>query len=166
MAASARSIHALHEHVGYVNVFSLSLRRNNKVLTFCCVPSPGLLSSYGTLQAYYETQLLQGETSFRISVIGALHSFLLVFLGFLAGPAYDAGFFRHLLVAGSVLVFAGTLAQSFCTQLWQLILAEGACVGIGCGCLGILSVAIPASWFKAKLPLANAIAASGSGVGG
>ncbi|KAJ1323852.1 MFS transporter MCT family solute carrier family 16 (monocarboxylic acid transporters) member 10 [Microdochium nivale] len=126
----------------------------------------GLLSSYGTIQTYYETELLQSDTSFRISIIGALQSFLLVFLGFLAGPIYDAGFFRYLLIAGSVLIFVGTLAQSFCTQLWHLIIAEGLCVGLGCGCLGVLSVAIPASWFTSKLPLANGIAASGSGFGG
>lgn len=138
---------------------------NQRLLTFKTL-TIGLLSSYGTIQTYYETELLRSDTSFRISIIGALQSFLLVFLGFLAGPIYDAGFFRYLLIVGSVLIVAGTLAQSFCTQLWQLIIAEGACVGLGCGCLGILSVAIPASWFTSKLPLANGIAASGSGFGG
>lgn len=126
----------------------------------------GLLSAYGAFQAFYETNLLRNHTPFQISTIGSLQSFLLVFLGFLAGPIYDAGYFRPLLGAGSLLIFVGTIAQSFCTEFWQLLLAEGLCIGIGCGCLGILSVAVPAVWFSTRLPLANGIAASGSGLGG
>ncbi|KAL1855893.1 hypothetical protein Daus18300_010871 [Diaporthe australafricana] len=126
----------------------------------------GLLSSYGSFQAYYETGLLRGYTAFEISTIGSVQSFLLVFLGFLTGPVYDAGHYRYLLGAGSLLVVLGTLTQSFCTEFWQLLLAEGFCIGVGCGCLSIMSVAITAFWFNTKLPIANGIAACGSGVGG
>lgn len=126
----------------------------------------GLLSSFGTFQSFYEEEILQSKSSFQISIIGSLQSFLLVFLGFLAGPLYDAGYSRHLLSCGSVLIVGGTIAQSFCAEFWQLLLAQGLCIGIGCGCLAILSVAIPSLWFTHRLPLANGIAASGSGVGG
>ncbi|KXT13483.1 hypothetical protein AC579_8629 [Pseudocercospora musae] len=126
----------------------------------------GLISSYGSFQSYYEEDLLKSNSSFQISTIGSLQSFLLVFLGFLAGPLYDAGYSRHLLSCGSLLIVVGTIAQSFCTQLWQLLLAQGLCIGLGCGCLAVLSVAIPTLWFTHRLPLANGIAASGSGLGG
>ncbi|KAJ0124262.1 major facilitator superfamily transporter [Diaporthe amygdali] len=126
----------------------------------------GLLSSYGSFQAYYETSLLENYTPFEISTIGSVQSFLLVFLGFVTGSIYDAGYYRYLLGAGSLLVFFGTLMQSFCTEFWQLLLAQGFCIGIGCGCLSIMTVAITALWFNTKLPIANGIAACGSGVGG
>lgn len=126
----------------------------------------GLLSSYGSFQTFYETDLLASRTHFEVSTIGSLQSFLLVFLGFLAGPVYDAGYARHLLIAGSFLIVVGTIAQSFCYELWHLLLAQGICIGVGCGCLAVLSVAIPSLWFSTRLPLANALAATGSGLGG
>ncbi|KAI0483809.1 FAD binding domain-containing protein [Xylaria cf. heliscus] len=126
----------------------------------------GLISSYGSFQAFYEVDLLRTKTAFMISIIGSLQTFLMVFLGFVTGPIYDSGYFRYLLITGSFLVTLGTLSQSFCTEYWQLLLAQGVAVGIGCGCFIILSVAIPSLWFTEKLPLANGIAASGSGVGG
>lgn len=95
-----------------------------------------------------------------------MQSFLLVFLGFVTGPIYDAGYYRYLLGAGSLLVVFGTLMQSICSEFWQLLLAQGFCIGIGCGCLSIMSVAITAFWFNTRLPIANGIAACGSGVGG
>ncbi|KAK8085441.1 hypothetical protein PG997_006712 [Apiospora hydei] len=126
----------------------------------------GLLSTFGSFQAYYETELLAANTAFEVSTIGSLQSFVLVFLGFLAGPLYDAGYARHLLVAGSALIVVGTICQSFCSTLWQLLLAQGLCIGIGCGALAVLSVAIPSLWFTTRLPIANGIAGIGSGLGG
>lgn len=58
------------------------------------------------------------------------------------------------------------MIQSVCSQFWQLLLAQGVCVGVGTGCLAILSVGLPSMWFDTRLPLANGLAACGSGVGG
>lgn len=110
--------------------------------------------------------MLTDYTVFKISTIGSVQSFLLVFLGFFTGPIYDAGYYRYLLGLGSFLVVFGTLMQSVCTEFWQILLAQGFCIGAGCGCLSIMSVAITALWFDTKLSLANGIAACGSGVGG
>ncbi|CAH0040467.1 unnamed protein product [Clonostachys solani] len=126
----------------------------------------GLISSYGTFQTIYETGPLKGHSHFQISVIGSLQSFLMVFLGLVTGPIYDAGYFHHLLGIGSVLIVVGTVVQSFCTQLWHYMLAQGVVIGLGAGCLILLSVATTSMWFTTKLPLANGIAASGSGLGG
>ncbi|KAK8099834.1 major facilitator superfamily domain-containing protein [Apiospora kogelbergensis] len=128
----------------------------------------GLIASFGSFQTYYETDLLAAarHSAFAVSTVGSLQSFVLVFLGFLTGPLYDAGYARHLLTAGSVLIVGGTLAQSFCSALWQLLLAQGLCVGVGCGCLAVLSVAIPSRWFTTRLPIANGVAGIGSGLGG
>ena len=87
-------------------------------------------------------------------------------LGAVAGPLYDAGYFRHLLGAGTLLIVAGSLAQSFCAAYWQFVLVQGAVVGVGCGCLCLLGTALPSLWFTTRLPLANGLAATGSGLGG
>ncbi|KAI0169581.1 major facilitator superfamily domain-containing protein [Hypoxylon sp. FL1284] len=126
----------------------------------------GLLSAFGSFQSFYEAELLASNTAFQISTIGSLQSFVLVFLGFLAGPLYDAGYARHLLSVGSVLIVVGAVCQSFCSSLWQLLLAQGLCIGIGCGALAVLSVAIPSLWFTTRLPIANGVAGIGSGLGG
>ena len=90
----------------------------------------------------------------------------MVFSGFIVGPIYDSGYFRHLLGVGSVFIVVGTVLQSICTRYWQYLLTQGLVIGIGTGCLSILSVAIPSLWFTNKLPLANGLAACGSGLGG
>ncbi|KAF3761229.1 MFS general substrate transporter [Cryphonectria parasitica EP155] len=126
----------------------------------------GLLTSFGAFEEYYASDLLSSHTSFEISTIGSLQSFLMVFLGVVTGPLFDMGYFKHLSVIGSLLIVGGTMAQSTCSNLWQLLLAQGACIGAGTGCLAILSVGVPSMWFDTRLPLANGLAACGSGVGG
>ncbi|KKA28492.1 hypothetical protein TD95_003222 [Thielaviopsis punctulata] len=127
---------------------------------------PGILSSFGAFQSYYNSSLLTTNTAFQISIIGSLQSFLTVFLGFIAGPIYDLGYATHLLYGGSFLVITGTVTQSLCKNLWQLLITQGVCIGVGAGCLSVLPVAIPSMWFSRRLPIANGIAATGSGVGG
>lgn len=90
----------------------------------------------------------------------------MVFLGFIVGPIYDAGFFRYLLSGGSFLIILGTVLQSLCKHYWQYLLAQGLLIGLGTGCLAILCVAITSLWFTTRLPLANGLAACGSGLGG
>ncbi|CRK36028.1 hypothetical protein BN1708_006886 [Verticillium longisporum] len=123
---------------------------------------PGLISSFGSFQAFYEKDLLRHHTPFEISTIGSLQSFLMVFLGFVAGPVYDLGYSRQQLRLGSLLIVLGTVAQSFSTKLWQLLLSQGVVIGIGMGFLAVLGVALPSLWFDRNLPLANGVAASGS----
>lgn len=127
---------------------------------------PGIVSSYGSYQAWYEESILSTSSSFQVSTVGAVQSFLMVFLGFLAGPAFDRGYFHALVRGGSLLVLLGTIAQAFSTRYWQLLLSQGVCVGAGMGCLAVPSVAVPSAWFTTRLPLANGIIVSASGFGG
>lgn len=126
----------------------------------------GLVASFGVFQVHYEADLLQEYSPFAISTIGSLQSFLMVFLGCFAGPIFDLGYARQLLWAGSLLIVAGTVAQSFSRTLWQLLLSQGLCVGAGMGSLAVLGVAVLSPWFSTRLPVAFGVAAAGSGVGG
>lgn len=70
------------------------------------------------------------------------------------------------MIAGSFLTVFGYMMLSLCTELWQVILTQGVCVGIGGACLFIPGVAILPTYFRKRLGLAVGLAASGSSLGG
>lgn len=126
----------------------------------------GIVSSYGSYQTYYEKSILSTSSSFQVSSIGAVQSFFMVFLGIVAGPIFDRGYFKHLLRGGTLLILLGIVTQGLSTQYWHLVLSQGVCVGVGMGCLAVPSLAVPSAWFTTRLPLANGVIVSASGFGG
>ncbi|KKY21199.1 putative major facilitator superfamily protein [Diplodia seriata] len=126
----------------------------------------GIVNSFGSYQTYYESDLLKNSTPSSISWIGSVQAYLLMVVGALTGPIYDAGYFRHLLVVGSFLVVFGQMMLSLCTEYWQVLLAQAFCIGIGTGCLFVPSVAILSTYFTTRLATATGIAAAGSSIGG
>lgn len=133
---------------------------------FLLFNSWGIINTFGAYQAYYETTLLPDSTSSAISWIGSIQAFLLLFVGALTGPIYDAGYFRELLIAGSVMLVLGQMMLSLCHTYWQVLLAQAFCIGIGTGCLFVPSVAILATYFSTRIGTAIGIVASGSSFGG
>ncbi|KAI8958335.1 monocarboxylate permease-like protein, mch4 [Daldinia sp. FL1419] len=117
----------------------------------------GTMNTFGVYQTYYEKELLQHMSPSDISWIGSLQSFLLLGVGVVSGPLYDAGFLRLLLVCGSTLMTLGTMLTSICTEYWQVMLAQGVCVGVGAGCLFIPSVAVIPEYFQKRKSLAMGI---------
>ena len=95
-----------------------------------------------------------------------MQAFLLIFVGPLTGPIYDAGYFRVLILVGSFLVVFGQMMLSLCHSYYQVFLAQAITVGLGAGCLFIPSVAILSQYFNTKLATATGLAASGSSLGG
>lgn len=67
---------------------------------------------------------------------------------------------------GSLLIVLGTFTASLCTQYWQLLLAQGVCVGLGNGCLFCPSVALVSTYFARRRALAIGITACGGTTGG
>lgn len=133
---------------------------------FLLFNSWGIINTFGSYQAYYETTLLPNSTSSAISWIGSIQAFLLLFVGALTGPIYDAGYFRELLIVGSVMLVLGQMMLSLCHTYWQVLLAQAFCIGIGTGCLFIPSVAIISTYFSTRVGTAIGIVASGSSFGG
>ena len=109
--------------------------------------------------------MLSAQTASNISWIGSIQAFLLLIIGVATGPIYDAGYFRTLVAVGSFLVVFGMMMTSICKDYWQVMLAQGLCVGFGSGCLFIPSVAIVSTYFTTKKSFATGIAASGSSLG-
>jgi MFS family permease len=125
----------------------------------------GIINTFGSYQAYYETDLLPDSSPSSISWIGSIQAFLLLVVGAMTGPLYDAGYFRSLLFVGTFLLVFGQMMVSLCTEYYQVLLAQAFCMGIGCACLFIPSVAILSTYFTTKIALAVGLAASGSSLG-
>ncbi|KAL9094562.1 MAG: hypothetical protein Q9165_003121 [Trypethelium subeluteriae] len=126
----------------------------------------GLINTFGVYQTYYESGLLSSSTPSDISWIGSVQAALLLFVGALTGPIYDAGYFKTLVAVGSFLVVFGQMMLSLCKEYYQVLLAQALCVGIGAGCLFVPSVAIISQYFNTKIATAMGIAAVGSSFGG
>ncbi|KAJ5893330.1 hypothetical protein N7495_005021 [Penicillium taxi] len=126
----------------------------------------GIINTWGAYQTYYEQTILANTSSSTIAWIGSLQSFLLMLVGVITGPLFDAGYFHALLGFAAFMLPFGLMMTSISTKFWQLILAQGICVGLAAGCLFVPSVALLPQYFRRKRGLANGIAASGSSIGG
>jgi MFS family permease len=126
----------------------------------------GILNTFGVFQTYYESGALFTASSSTISWIGAIQAFLLLLVGFLVGPIYDRGHLKLLLAVGSFGVVFGHMMLSICWEYWQVMLAQGLCIGIGAGCLFVPCISILPTYFTTRLGLAIGLASAGSSVGG
>ncbi|PKS08666.1 hypothetical protein jhhlp_004719 [Lomentospora prolificans] len=122
----------------------------------------GIVNSYGVFQTYYERELLSSRSASDLSWVGSLQAALLMVIGAIAGPAYDAGYFREMLWAGLFLVLLGQFMTSLCTTYWQVLLAQGICIGIGCGLVFLPSAAILSQYFHKRRSFVLGIASTGS----
>lgn len=126
----------------------------------------GLLNTFGVYQSYYESGAMFNRSSSDISWIGALQAYLVFLVGLFAGPIYDRGYFKSLIVFGCLAITFGHMMLSLCSQYWQVILSQGFVIGIGAGCLFVPCASIMPSYFRAKLGLAMGLASAGSSFGG
>ncbi|KAK4149812.1 major facilitator superfamily domain-containing protein [Chaetomidium leptoderma] len=124
----------------------------------------GIINSFGLFQSHYTTTL--GRSPSDISWIGSIQIFLLFFIGALTGRLTDAGYFRHVFAAGVVFQLVGIFTASVATQYWQLVLAQGICMGLGNGCLFCPSISTLSTYFSSRRSLAMGMAACGTATGG
>ncbi|EDN92260.1 hypothetical protein SS1G_08123 [Sclerotinia sclerotiorum 1980 UF-70] len=124
------------------------------------------INMFGAFQTFYESDLLSHESPSNVSWIGSIQAFLLLLVGVITGPLFDAGLFRPLLSTGTFLVVFGMMMTSISKTYWEIILAQAVCMGIGLGCLFVPSVAIVSTYFSTRKAFATGIAASGSSLGG
>ncbi|KAH8693639.1 putative monocarboxylate transporter [Talaromyces proteolyticus] len=126
----------------------------------------GLINTFAVFQTYYESGALFTQSSSNISWIGSIQGFLLQLTGIVAGPIYDRGYLRLLLLTGSFMIVFGYMMLSLCHEYWQAMLAQAICVGIGSGLLFTPTVSLLPTWFGSHIGLAVGIASSGSSLGG
>ena len=126
----------------------------------------GVVNTFGVYQAYYQAFSLSHASASTISWIGSLQACLLFLVGLVTGPLFDAGYFMVTLSLGLFFVCFGMFMTSLCTKLYQVILAQGICVGVGMGLLFLPATGIMAQYFSKRRALAVGIAGTGSPVGG
>ncbi|KAK4897373.1 hypothetical protein LTR27_004893 [Elasticomyces elasticus] len=125
----------------------------------------GASYAFGVFEAFYTSGYLNA-TAASISIIGAVQVFFLLASGFITGPLFDRGYFYHLLWTGAFLTCFGQMMTSICKEYYQVLLAQGICVGLGSGCLFTPCVAILPTYFSTRKLLASGIAATGGPFGG
>lgn len=125
----------------------------------------GISNAFGVFVTYYQVKF-PDKSPAVISLIGSVQPFVIVFFGFLAGPLWDAGYCRSLVIAGTSITSFGYFMVSICDSYWQVMLAQGVVAGFGSCFLYLPAVAIIPQYFSKRKALANGIAASGSSLGG
>ncbi|KZT61355.1 MFS general substrate transporter [Calocera cornea HHB12733] len=128
----------------------------------------GYVNTYGVYQAYYIETLLPSYSASAISWIGSLQTCLLFLAGLVAGRWFDAGYFQHMMVGGSILLVGCIFGLSAAEPdaYWQVFLAQAVGQGVGLGLLYLPSVAVVGHHFLKRRSIAMGIAATGSSVGG
>jgi len=133
----------------------------------------GFINSFGVFQTHYATSLQSPNPPHTapapadISWIGSFQIFLIFFVGALTGRLTDAGYFRALLLVGTVLQVLGIFSSSFAEHsYWQLFLSQGVCMGLGNGVLFCPTIAVVSTYFSKKRALAIGMVACGSATGG
>ncbi|KAG2421388.1 hypothetical protein HFD88_005363 [Aspergillus terreus] len=133
---------------------------------FCVfVNSWGLLTTYGAFQEFYQTELLPDQSPSNLSWVGSVQATLIVMVGIVTGPLVDSGYLRTLIVSGTFLVVFGIMMTSLATQYYQVLLAQGFCVGMGGGIAYIPALVVISSYFTTRRPIAIGCASIGSSVG-
>ncbi|PBP16622.1 riboflavin transporter MCH5, partial [Diplocarpon rosae] len=143
----------------------------------------GLVNTFGVFQDYY-TLVPSFASSFAVSWIGSVQSFLLLLLGALSGRVVDAGYARSMTAAGSFLIVFGMMMVSLSGDgtdtgtegegegagvtliYYQIMLSQGICCGAGMGLVFIPSISITATYFQRRRALALGIVTTGAAAGG
>ena len=85
--------------------------------------------------------------------------------GVVFGPLYDLGYGRSMIAAGTIFVSLGYMMTSISTEYYQVLLAQGVCIGIGTSCLYIPAITLLPAYFTTRRALAMGIATVGSSLG-
>ncbi|KAF9463208.1 major facilitator superfamily domain-containing protein [Collybia nuda] len=141
------------------------------LIQFCTY---GYISAFGAYQDFYTRILhlsfknLCSFTPPKKSWIGSFQLFMQYAPGVLVGRAFDAGYFRYMIAAGSILqvfsMFMLSLTQR--GQYYQVFLSQAVGMGLGQSLLFLPSITIIGHHFKRRRALATGIALSGASVGG
>ncbi|KAH0578999.1 hypothetical protein H2248_003174 [Termitomyces sp. 'cryptogamus'] len=135
------------------------------MVTFCTF---GVVQSFGVYQDYYTRISLNEHTPSSISWIGSMQVFFVFAVGLPAGRLFDAGYFHHCILGGSLVyifsVFMLSLVEPH--HYYQNFLAQGVGMGIGMGLMFLPSLQVTSHYFARRRSLAMGFVISGSSIGG
>ncbi|KAI9069729.1 MFS general substrate transporter [Trametes sanguinea] len=143
------------------------------MIQFCTF---GYLNAFGVYQDYYTLTLLPNASPSDISWIGSVQLFLMYALAVFVGNAFDAGYFHHVQIVGSLLLVLSVFCLSFVpttpspSLYAKVFLAQGLGTGLAVGLLFLPSLSIVSHRFPRTRPrraaLAMGITVSGASAGG
>ncbi|KAK5404923.1 hypothetical protein LTR06_009189 [Exophiala xenobiotica] len=126
----------------------------------------GTTFAFGMFQSYYELILLPNKSSSTISWIGTVATYLLIVVGVISGPLFDLGHYRTMLFGGAALSSFGLMMLSLATEYYQIMLAQGICLGLGTGILYVPGIALVSRSFSRRRAIALGIVTCGAPFGG
>jgi MFS family permease len=129
------------------------------------ISTSGVSNAFGVFETFYSSGYLD-STDANISIIGAIQIFFLLASAYVVGPLFDHGYFYHLMWTGLFFSTFGMMMTNLCTKYYQVLLAQGLCLGIGSGCLFTPAMAVVSTWWSTRKNLAVGICAIGSSIGG
>jgi MFS family permease len=124
----------------------------------------GYSNSYAFFESYYTGKL--GLSAATISWPGSIQICLALLIGTLSGRACDAGYLRCTLAIGFALQLVSIFSTSFCSQYWQILLAQGIGQGLGNGISYTPAVSTAATYFLKRRAFAIALISCGNATGG
>ncbi|KAI1258981.1 major facilitator superfamily transporter [Xylariaceae sp. FL1019] len=134
----------------------------------CCglIASLGLVNTNGTFQAYISKHQLADYSESTIGWIFGLNTALCFFCGVYIGPLFDKYGPRWLIGPGSILIIAGIMLFSVCTEYWHFITVYSIVLGLADSLLFTPSIAAIGHFFRERRGIASGVASTGGGIGG
>lgn len=107
----------------------------------------GIVNTYGTYASYYTQTLFDGSDILLMNLIGSTQSFLVLLFSAPVGRLTDAGYSKHLIITGTVLVSLGSFllgsangrAEPRQGNYGLTWLTQGFIVGLGMACFFVTS---------------------------
>ena len=124
----------------------------------------GLLNSIGALQTYISRNQLSSLLELNISWIFAVYLSLTYAGGLISGPIFDRRGPMWLLVASTLLIFAGLMGAASSVEIWHFILSFfslGVGNGLGMGPL----IGVVSHWFERNRGINTGLATCGGSLG-
>ncbi|KAF9475743.1 MFS general substrate transporter [Pholiota conissans] len=128
----------------------------------------GYIFTWNVFEDHYNHVSLTDQNPMAVRFIGSIQWFLAFFLSLVAGKAADSGYFRHVVVPGSLLFSLCLFLLSIVgeEQFGAVFACQSLGMGIGMGLVFVPTAIVPLHYFKRQRGLAIGIVMSGASFGG
>ncbi|KAJ7475200.1 major facilitator superfamily domain-containing protein [Mycena galericulata] len=128
----------------------------------------GYFNAYGVYQDFYVREFMTEKSPSEIAWIGSCQIALQFVLGLPVGKAFDAGYFHHLMIVGSLVYCFSLWILSLAkpNQYYLVFLAQGVGLGIGLGLTFLPALSVAAHHFTRRRGLVIGLMTSGASIGG
>ncbi|KAJ7038563.1 major facilitator superfamily domain-containing protein, partial [Mycena alexandri] len=89
-----------------------------------------VVTSFGVFEEHYSVNQLKDKPLSSISWIGSLQLSLVLLVGCVSGPMFDAGYLKSMIAFGGTLYVFCLFMTSISTQFYQFVLSQGLGVGV------------------------------------